>query len=114
MPGWAGVVGQITFAFIECDRDQSPIIRSFDPSSVDWIAETTPVLSGRRSDLRAWPKGVRRESPLDSAEQNKNKNKQATTSPQGIYMVRLARESLALASVASFVWMMLAVVTHVA
>ncbi|WP_457817380.1 cell division inhibitor SidA [Staphylococcus aureus] len=29
-------------------------------------------------------------------------------------MVRLARESLALASVASFVWMMLAVVTHVA
>ncbi|WP_405083372.1 cell division inhibitor SidA [Phenylobacterium soli] len=50
---------------------------------------------------------------------NKNNQRTLTRSPTGpstartTHMVRIARESLAFASVASFVWMMCAVAAHV-
>ncbi|QUD88676.1 cell division inhibitor SidA [Phenylobacterium montanum] len=51
--------------------------------------------------------------PALTRNKTRNKNKKATRFPQGIHMVRMAWDGLALASVASFVWMMLAVVQHV-
>jgi hypothetical protein len=50
---------------------------------------------------------------LDSGEQNKNKNKTGTTEEVEM-VVRLARETLALASVAGFVWMVCSVARLVA
>lgn len=47
---------------------------------------------------------------LDLPEQNRNKNKPSTPMEGSIMVVRLARESLALASVVGFVWMMCSVV----
>jgi hypothetical protein len=79
-------------------------------------AESARLASATQSHLAIAPAALLRTSAislLDRQEQNKNKNKTSTTQ-EAKMVVRLARETLALASVAGFVWMVCSVAHLVA